>query len=116
MNPLFQFSIRKMALKRLNVFVHHHEDINVKVKMLVDDIWKGAISKNNILWRCLNSQTNALIAERTQNEELRKLLQKQDIKLCKKKEELDELIEEQEKQNQLNQWLREQAEDPSQLV
>lgn len=106
----FQFLIRQMAVKRLNIFVHHHEDINDKVKMLVEHILKDSEYKNDLLWDRLNTQVNDLIVERKYMEKLKMELEQQQIKFHEMNHMLEEVFEELEGQKLLYQRLRQENE------
>lgn len=107
----FQFSIRQMAIKRLNVFVHHHEDIHVKVKTLVNHILKDSEYQNDLLWDHLNDQVNELIVEKKFMEKLRMELDEQKFKFNEMNQLLGEIVEELDVQKELFQQLRQQNED-----
>lgn len=111
----FQFLIRQMAVKRLNVFVHHHEDINEKVKMLVDHILKDSEYKNDLLWDRLNTQVNDLIVERKYMEKLKMELEQREIKFHERNQMLEEIFEELEGQKLLYQRLRQENEHLQEL-
>lgn len=104
-----------MAIKRLNVFVHHHEDINNKVKMLVDHILKDFEYKNNLLWNHLNAQMNDLIVERKYTEELKMELEQQRVRFHKMNEMLKETSEEMEEEKLFYQRLRQESEHLEEL-
>lgn len=111
----FQFLIRHIAVKRLNVFVHHHEDIKDKVKMLVDHILKDPEYKNNLLWDRLNTQVNDLIVERKYMEKLKIELEQQQVRFHEMNQMLEEIFEELEGQKLLYQRLREENEHLQEL-
>lgn len=111
----FQFLIRQMAVKRLNVFVHHHEDINDKVKMLVDHIVKDSEYKNGLLWNYLNTQVNDLIVERKYMEKLKMELEQQQVRFHEMNQMLEEIVEELEGQKLLYQRLRQENEHLQEL-
>lgn len=111
----FQFSIRQMAVKRLNIFVHHHEDINDKVKKLVDYILKDSEYKNDILWDRLNTQVNDLIVERNYMEKLKIELEQQQVRFHEMNQMLEEVFEELEGQKLLYQRLRQENEHLQEL-
>lgn len=110
-----QFLIRQMAVKRLNIFVHHHEDINDKAKMLVDHILKDSEYKNNLLWDHLNAQVNDLIVERKYIENLKMELEQQQIRFHEMNQMLEEIFEELEGQKLLYQRLRQKNEHLEEL-
>lgn len=103
-----------MAVKRLNIFVHHHEDINDKVKMLVDHILKDSEYKNNLLWEHLNAQVNDLIAEIKYIENLKIELKQQQIRFHEMNQML-EIFEKLERQKLLYQRLRQKNEHLEEL-
>lgn len=100
-----------MAVKRLNVFVHHHEDINVKVKMLVNHVLNDSEYENNLIWEHLNNNVNELIMERKCVENMRMDLEKQKFICQEKKKTLKEMFQELVKQKELYQKLKKQNED-----
>lgn len=99
-----------MAVKRLNVFAHHHEDINVKVKMLVNHVLKDSEYENSLLWEHLNNNVNELMMERKCVENMRMELEKQKFKCQEKKKTLKEMFQELVKQKELYQKLKKQNE------
>lgn len=111
----FQFLIRQMAIKRLNIFVHHHEDINNKVKMLVDHILKDSEYKNNLLWDHLNAQVNDLIEEIKYIENSKIELEQQQIRFHEMNQMLEEIFKKLEGQKLLYQRLRQKNEHLEEL-
>lgn len=111
----FQFLIRQMSVKRLNIFVHHHEDINDKVKMLVDYILKDTKYKNDQLWDRLNTQENDLIVERKYMEKLKIELEQQRVRFHEMNQMLEEVFEDLEGHKLLYQRLRQQNEHLQEL-
>lgn len=104
----FQFFIRQMALKRLNIFVHHHEDVNEKVKRLVDHIVKDAEYKNNLLLERLNTRVNELIVERKYMENLKMELKQREVRFHEMHLMMEEIFEELKQQKLLYKWLRQE--------
>lgn len=90
--------------------MHHHEDINEKVKMLVDHIMKDSEYKNNLLWERLNTQVNDLIVERKYMEKLKMELEQQQVRFHEMNQLLEEIFEELEGQKLLYKRLRQENE------
>lgn len=104
----FQFSIQQMSLKRLNVFVHHHENINFKAETLANHILEESKYQNDLLWHRLDNQVNELGYEKEFVEKLEMDVDKQKSKFNQMNQFLEEVIHELNGQQVLNHKLRQQ--------
>lgn len=107
MFPQFQVFIRQMSLKRMNVFVHHHEDIDLKVQAQTSGLLEQRREENELLWTHLNDRVTELAHKKAMVEKLRADVAEQKAhfdlisQFCE--EVLHELKEHQDLQEQLEQ-------------
>lgn len=102
----FQFSIQQMSLKRLNVFVHHNENIEVKVETLANHILEESKYQKGLLWHCLKNQVNEFSYEQEFLEKLKMDVDKQKSEFNEISHFLEEVVHDLDGQQVLNHKLR----------